>query len=267
VTENKGFFGGSYHPIPLLENNQYGRIRWLRLIVYYHNLHLWYRVVYIGGIQVLLKVLSRWHKRNIWFHHFKKNSFPSDDMAFFWQILNGKFHFKIQKWKFSNFRGIFQFFFISLWYGQIFSNFNSNVKIDFFQNFPFPSGGIANFFPKFKNKNLQFKFQKWNIKKNVSNFPYGTRFVLSIPDRNRHVPDRNISFSISRNIEFVFRVALPLSYPFSNTRPGMVRAFSWPFPIVYIPKSFGVVGPFHGSAQECSVQIVEEYGAKIVEAQ
>jgi hypothetical protein len=59
------FYGGPYHPIPLLENNRYERICQLRLIVYHHNLHLWYRVVYIGGIGVLLKVLSRWHKQNI----------------------------------------------------------------------------------------------------------------------------------------------------------------------------------------------------------
>jgi hypothetical protein len=53
------FYGGPYHPIPLLENYQY-RIRRLRLIVYHHNLHLWYKVVYIGiicGIGVLLEVL------------------------------------------------------------------------------------------------------------------------------------------------------------------------------------------------------------------
>jgi hypothetical protein len=43
-------------------------LRGLRLIVYHHDLHMWYRVVCIGsmgGIGVLLEVLSRWHKRNI----------------------------------------------------------------------------------------------------------------------------------------------------------------------------------------------------------
>jgi hypothetical protein len=30
------------------------------------------------------------------------------------------------------------------------------------------------------------------------------RFVLSIPDRHRQVPDRNNPFPISRNIDFVF---------------------------------------------------------------
>jgi hypothetical protein len=34
---DKGLFhGGSYHSIPLLENDQYERIWWLRLIVYHH---------------------------------------------------------------------------------------------------------------------------------------------------------------------------------------------------------------------------------------
>jgi hypothetical protein len=53
-------YGGPYHPIPLLEKDQYKRIRQLRLIVYHHNLHMWYRVVCIGGmgcIKVLLEVL------------------------------------------------------------------------------------------------------------------------------------------------------------------------------------------------------------------
>jgi hypothetical protein len=62
------FYGEPYHPIPLLEKDQYERIQRLRLIVYHHNLHMLYRVVCIGGmggIGVLLEVLSRWHKRNI----------------------------------------------------------------------------------------------------------------------------------------------------------------------------------------------------------
>jgi hypothetical protein len=140
-------------------------------------------------------------------------------------------------------------------------------KSIFFKIFHFHLAVWPIFFRNSKTKICNSNFKNETFQKNVSNFPCGTRFVLSIPDRNRHVPNRNISFPISHNIEFIFRVALPLSYPFLNTRPGMVRAFSRPFPIVYIPKSFGVVGPFHGSAQECSVQIVEEYGAKIVEAQ
>jgi hypothetical protein len=57
---NRGlFYGGPYHPIPLLENDQHEMIERLRLIVYHHNLHMWYRVVCIGGmggIEVLLKV-------------------------------------------------------------------------------------------------------------------------------------------------------------------------------------------------------------------
>jgi hypothetical protein len=61
------FYGGSYHSVLLLEKDQYGSIQRLRLIVCHHNLHMWYRVVCIGGmggIGVLLEVLSRWHKRN-----------------------------------------------------------------------------------------------------------------------------------------------------------------------------------------------------------
>jgi hypothetical protein len=44
-------------------------IRRLRLIIYYHNLHLWFRMIYIslGDIGGLLEVFSRWHKWNIWF--------------------------------------------------------------------------------------------------------------------------------------------------------------------------------------------------------
>ena len=33
---------------------------------------------------------------------------------------------------------------------------------------------------------------------------YFSRFELSIPDRNRHAPDRLIPFPISRNTDFVF---------------------------------------------------------------
>ena len=43
-------------------------------------------------------------------------------------------------------------------------------------------------------------------------------FVLSIPDRNRHVPDRSIPFPISRNIEFVF----PSDFPVPATVPGHI---------------------------------------------
>jgi hypothetical protein len=41
----------------------------LRLIIYHYDLHLWYRMVYKGkcDTEVLLKKISRWHKRNIWF--------------------------------------------------------------------------------------------------------------------------------------------------------------------------------------------------------
>jgi hypothetical protein len=63
-----GLFWWTISPIPLLEKDQYERIQQLRLIVYHHNLYMWYMVVCIGGmsgIGVLLDVLSWWHKRNI----------------------------------------------------------------------------------------------------------------------------------------------------------------------------------------------------------
>jgi hypothetical protein len=50
LEESTLFYGGPYQTIPPLENDQYERIWRLRLIVYHNNLHLWYRVVYIGGM-------------------------------------------------------------------------------------------------------------------------------------------------------------------------------------------------------------------------
>jgi hypothetical protein len=44
------FYGRPYHPIPLLEKDQYERIQRLRLIIYHHYLHMWYRVVCIGDM-------------------------------------------------------------------------------------------------------------------------------------------------------------------------------------------------------------------------
>jgi hypothetical protein len=73
---------------------------------------------------------------------------------------------KIFSFFISNFHGIFQFFISLWWYGQILSNF----KFDFFQFFPFPSNGIANFF--------QFKFQKQFF----SNFPYGINEFFPQPE-------------------------------------------------------------------------------------
>jgi hypothetical protein len=121
-----------------LEKDHYERIRRLRLIVYHHVLHMWYRVVCIGGmggIGVLLEVLSRWHKRNIWFLHFNWFSFPFGDMANFFKKIKQKFafqiskmkSFKFQKWNFSNFKNEnFNFSF------QIFvTYFNPNLKIVF----------------------------------------------------------------------------------------------------------------------------------------
>jgi hypothetical protein len=124
------FYCRPYHHVPLLEKDQYERIWRLRLILYHYNLHLWYMVIYIGVIGVLLEVLSRWHKRNIWFLHFKIFPFSSGDMA--------KISFQISKMKIFNF-------------------FISNFKIDFFSKFSFQflwyssifsflSGGMVKFF-------------------------------------------------------------------------------------------------------------------------
>jgi hypothetical protein len=44
------FYGGPYHPISLLKKDQYGKIGRSRLIAYHHNLHLWYEMIYIGGM-------------------------------------------------------------------------------------------------------------------------------------------------------------------------------------------------------------------------
>jgi hypothetical protein len=62
-------------------------------MVYHHNLHLWYKVVYICGIGVLLEVFSQSHKQNIQFLHFKLFSYPFGGMV--------NFFFKIQKQKCS----------------------------------------------------------------------------------------------------------------------------------------------------------------------
>src|SRR6185436_2743109 len=42
-----------------------------------------------------------------------------------------------------------------------------------------------------------------------------SHFELSIPDRNRHAPDRLIPFPISRNTDFVFPsdFSVPVSFP------------------------------------------------------
>jgi hypothetical protein len=62
--------------------------------------------------------------------------------------------------------------------------------------------------------------------------------MLSIPDRNRRVPDRQVPFPISRNIEFIFLSGrFPLPFPTKNTRTEMVKVFSQPFPTVFIPPS------------------------------
>ena len=42
--------------------------------------------------------------------------------------------------------------------------------------------------------------------------------MLPIPDRNQHIPDRNILFPIFRNIEFVFPSGLPVPAPVSGQK-------------------------------------------------
>ena len=73
------------------------------------------------------------------------------------------------------------------------------------------------------------------------------RFVLSIPDRNRHVPDRSIPFPISRNIKFVF----PSGFPVPATVPSHImqerewlRCFpdrSRPFSTLVLAAWFGIL--------------------------
>jgi hypothetical protein len=188
------FYDGPYHHIPLLEKNQYETIRPLRLIVYHHNLHLWYKVVYIGGIKWyrgIIGILSRWHKRNISFLHFNFFHFPlviwstflkkNQTEIFILNFKNESFHFlsfQISKNKnfhifsFQIFSAYFKIFHFPWWYGQKFSNF----KIDFFvQFFPFPSGGMAQCFKIQKQKKsiqisknnffqfvFHFKFSLWH---------------------------------------------------------------------------------------------------------
>jgi hypothetical protein len=124
---------------------------------------MWYRVVYIGGIGVFLEVLSQWHKRNIWFLHFRFFHFLLVIWTFFCSIFKCKFSFQISNGNFvSNLKKLnfqifsfqiskmiskifiqffvtyFNFFHFPLVLWQLFSTFNSNFKIDFFQNFHFP---------------------------------------------------------------------------------------------------------------------------------
>jgi hypothetical protein len=167
------FYGGPYHPISLLEKDQYERIRRMRLIVYHHNLHMWCRVVYIGGmggIGVLLEVLSLWHKRNIWFLHF--NCFFHFHLVI-WPIFKIIWteifisNFKNEKFQIKKMKNsIFSF--------QIFvTYFNPNLNIDFFFkifHFLWPTffkiQKTKNFNSNFKNnfffKIFHFKFFLWH---------------------------------------------------------------------------------------------------------
>jgi hypothetical protein len=158
------FYGGPYHPIPLLEKDQYEMIRRLRLIVYHHNLHMWYMVVCIDGMcgigyywKFYLDGISEIYD----FFISIVFSFPFGDIVNFLKNLIWNFHFKFKKWKFSNLKNKnFHFFHF---------NFSWPISKSFFQFFPFP----MDIFSKFKNKKFQFKFQKYFFPKCfISNFPY-----------------------------------------------------------------------------------------------
>jgi hypothetical protein len=143
------FYGGPYHPIPVLEKDRYERIRRLRLIVYHHyhhNLHMWYRVVCIsgmGGIKVLLDVLSWWHKWNIWFLHFScffisiwwYGQFLKTKRKFSFQVSkNKKFKF-FKNEKFQNFHFEFS------WHISIFQ-ISIQISKSIFSNFSISYGQI-----------------------------------------------------------------------------------------------------------------------------
>jgi hypothetical protein len=154
--------------------------RRLTLIIYHHNLDMWYRVVYISdidGIWVSLEVLSRRHKRNVWFLHFKFFPFSSGDMADIFRISNWKFHFKFknenfrnenfQILSFQNFVAYFNFLNFPL---VVWPNF-FQISKSFFPIFPFPSGVMAKFFQNWKTNPIQilktnffhFKFSLWHF--------------------------------------------------------------------------------------------------------
>jgi hypothetical protein len=180
---------------------------------------MWYRVVYIGGIGVLLKVLSCWYKQNIWYF-----SFPSSDRAIFYSNFKRKFPFQIskmkifnffisnfKKWKFSFFS--FQFF---VAYLKIF-HFPLMVWPKFFKfEFTFQNQSFCSIFPislwwygqifqtqktkifnsNFKNKNIfyffsHFKFPLWH--KQFFSWPEVAKFVKRLqklhiyPNKNSHI--------------------------------------------------------------------------------
>jgi hypothetical protein len=146
------FYGGPYHLISLLEKDQYERIQRLRLIVYHHNLHMWYTVVCIcgmSGIGVLLEILSR-TKYMIssfqLFFHFHLVIWPK-----FFKEIKQKFSFQISKMKNSKFkkRKKFNFSFqIFVTYFKMFK-FQSKFQNQFFSFFPF---SMAIFFQNSKTK-------------------------------------------------------------------------------------------------------------------
>jgi hypothetical protein len=158
-------------PLPPLEKDQYEMIRRLRLIVYHHNLHLWYRVVYryywkfyLGGINEIYDFfISIWwygqivfHNSNINFHfNFENEIFQNFHFKFSWHI-SIFFHFPLVVWpiffqisvKFQN-QNFLQYshFHLVVW-PFFFQNsktkiFNSNFKNEKFSKFSFQSLLVA----------------------------------------------------------------------------------------------------------------------------
>jgi hypothetical protein len=195
------FYGGPYHLISLLEKDQYERIQRLRLIVYHHNLHMWYTVVCIcgmSGIGVLLEILSR-TKYMIssfqLFFHFHLVIWPK-----FFKEIKQKFSFQISKMKNSKFKKRKKFNFSFQIFVTYFKMFKFQSK---FQNhfFSFFSIFYGHFFSKFENKNFNSNFKNDFFPKFfISNFPYGlNNFFLSprLPNLLKYC--KNYLFILTKN--------------------------------------------------------------------
>jgi hypothetical protein len=51
--------------IPFVGKTQVQKDSVVEITIYHHTLHMWYKVVYIGGTGIIENVLSQWHKQNI----------------------------------------------------------------------------------------------------------------------------------------------------------------------------------------------------------